>query len=295
MQKTKLKIFLASFSRSSNGAIETIVDQLIKRGILTDNLEDAKYILAVGDRIETYNFVLQQWVNGKKIIHLWAGEVSQGTYDEVFRHSLTLMSDLQFCTNNDAKRVVEKICKATGKKPNAVVIGNVMADNLKTDDRLLPKLNLKPQEYDLVLYNPCIETLDNDLRQINDEIILSEKPYIWICPNMDRGYERITQINTPNLPRDKFLALLKNCARFISNSSCTYYEAPFFLKDEQIVRIGLRNKNRNSVKGMNKKYASRKFIKEILKLDNAGNPGKQTQQVPLDSEKQSQPENGGTN
>lgn len=291
MRKPKIKIFVASFSRASNGAIEPLIDSLIKRDVLTDNIEDANYILAVGDRIETYNFVLQQWLNGKKIIHLWAGEVSQGTYDEVFRHSLTLMSDLQFCTNSSARRVVERLCKNVGKKPNAHVIGNIMADSLKTDDSVFTD-DIKKQEYLLVLYNPCLETIDQDLKDINDEIILSEKPYIWISPNMDKGYEKVIQANTKNMPRPKFLALLKHCAKFISNSSCTYYEAPFFLKPEQIVRVGLRNKDRNSTRGMSKKYATKKVIKEILKLDSTYVARKRGKRVPLAGETQGQPETG---
>lgn len=291
MYKPNLKIFLASFSRASNGAIEPLVDALIRRNILTDNVEDANYVLAVGDRVETFNFVLQQWMNGKNIIHLWAGEVSQGTFDEVFRHSITMMSDLQFCTNTMAKHVTDRLLTNIGRKPNSHVIGNIMADNLKTDDSVFNE-TIKKGEYLLVLYNPCQETIHQDLKDINDEIILAEKPYVWIAPNQDKGYQYVTQANTPNLPRAKFLALLKNCHKFISNSSCTYYEAPLFLKQEQIIKVGLRNKNRNSTKGMTKKYATKKVIKEIFKLDPAYVARKRGKRVPLGSGTQGQPETG---
>lgn len=279
------KIYIASFSRSSNGAIETLRNELQKKGMLTESLDDAKYVLAVGDRIETFNFVLQQWINGKHIIHLWAGEVSQGTYDEVFRHSITLMSDLQLCTNRAAKSVAEKLCKTVGKKPNARIIGNVMLDNMEIDESILDE-KLSKGSYDLVLYNPCLETMTEDLKAINEQIIFDEKPYIWIRPNMDRGAERITQANSTTLPRDKFLALMKNCHKFITNSSCAYYEAPFLLNPEQIIKIGLRNKNRNSITGMDKKNATKTIIKEIRKLEKAGDGRKQIKQIPLDSETQ---------
>lgn len=285
------KIYIASFSRSSNGAIETLRNELKKKGMLTESLDDAKYVLAVGDRIETFNFVLQQWVNGKHIIHLWAGEVSQGTYDEVFRHSITLMSDLQLCTNQAAKTVVGKICKATGKKPNARIIGNVMLDNMEIDESILDE-KLSKGNYDLVLYNPCLETMTEDLKTINDQIIFDEKPYIWIRPNMDKGAEKITQANSTTLPRKKFLALMKNCHNFITNSSCAYYEAPFLLEPEHIIKIGLRNQDRNSTSGMDKKNATRNIIKEIRKLEKPATIGKQDKQVPLDSETQEQPEAG---
>jgi GDP/UDP-N,N'-diacetylbacillosamine 2-epimerase (hydrolysing) len=287
------KLFLASFSRSSNGAIETLRCELQKKKLLTNNIEDAFYVLAVGDRVETYNFVLQQWLNGKNIIHLWAGEVSQGTFDEVFRHSITLMSDLQLCTNRTAKTVVDKICKATGKKPNSKIVGNVMLDNMEVDESVLND-QIKSGEYLLVLYNPC-STMTEDLAAINDEIILLEKPYVWIAPNNDKDFQKITQINSPNQPRAKFLGLLKNCNKFITNSSSAYYEAPFFLKPEQIIKIGMRNQNRNSTSGMDKKNATKNIIKAIRQLEKTERERKQTKQVPLDSAPQGGVEAGKEN
>jgi UDP-N-acetylglucosamine 2-epimerase len=88
---------------------------------------------------------------------------------------------------------------------------------------------------------------------------------------------------------------LKHCHKFITNSSSSYYEAPFFLKPEQIVKIGLRNQNRNSTGGMEKKYATKKIIKEIRKLDTTKVSRKQTKQVPLDSAPQEGIETGQTN
>jgi len=58
---------------------------------------------------------------------------------------------------------------------------------------------------------------------------------------------------------------LKNCRRFITNSSCSYYEAPFFLKPKQIIKIGIRNKNRSdSYKNVLKKDILVDVIKKIM-------------------------------
>jgi len=51
-----------------------------------------------------------------------------------------------------------------------------------------------------------------------------------------------------DLPRPQFFGLLKNCNRFITNSSCATTEAPYFLKPEQIIMVGNRNRNRPAVK-----------------------------------------------
>ena len=69
-----------------------------------------------------------------------------------------------------------------------------------------------------------------------------------------------------NLPRKIFLGLLKNCSRFITNSSCAYYEAPAFLKPEQIIIVGKRNKRRSSsFSSMGKGGSSDKIIKILEK------------------------------
>lgn len=257
-----MKYFVASFSRASNGALSLLKERLEKEGMLTESVEDAYYIIAVGDRWETLDFVLPHWRAGKHIIHLWAGECTPGCEDEVHRHAITLMSDLQLCTNEHAKKRVEALCKVGGMEPNAIVVGNVMMENMELDERVLKDGGLEKGKYDLVLYNPYKGTIEEDLKQIFAELLegeletLEERaankdsgkiPYIWIRPNTDRGYEMVMKYATcPSQSRPRFLALIKNCRKFITNSSCEYYEAPFLIKKKQIKHVGLRNAERES-------------------------------------------------
>ncbi len=234
-----MKVFIASFHRASDGAISKLREILDT----TDDYKEADYILAVGDRKETFDFVLERFRENKKIIHLWAGEISQGTHDEIYRHAMTLMSVLQLCTNNEAKSRVEAICNAIDKKPNAIVVGNIMLDNLEIDESAVPG-----NDYDLILYNPPTnlspDGVENEIQQI---LKMIKGPMIWIEPNGDPMSDLITPyVTIKNLPRPVFLGLLKNCKRFISNSSCLYYEAPFLLKEDQIIQIGVRNEERES-------------------------------------------------
>lgn len=242
-----MQIFVASFNRASNGAISKLIEKLKKNNMYTTDHNNANYILAVGDRIETYDFVLKKFKENKKIIHLWAGDISNWElHDDAYRHSMTLMSMMQLCTNPRAKKRVELLCKSVNKKSNAYVIGNVMLDDLSVDESIVPK---KP--YLLILYNPVTIYTEKEVILEIDIIkkILNKKKmkYIWIEPNGDK-YSSIVYkyVNQKNLPRNQFLALLKNCTMFITNSSCQYYEAPSFLKHEQIMSIGERNIDRES-------------------------------------------------
>ena len=279
-----MKVFLASFSRASNGAISLLKERLDREGMLTDDLENATYVMAVGDRWETYDFVFHCWQANKKIIHLWAGECTPGCDDEIHRHAMTLMSDMQLCTNEHAKKRVEKLCEIGGKIPNAIVVGNVMMENLPLDDSILKTAGLEKGKYDLILYNPFRGHIAEDVAQIKKTLIENEvldlkedkeqgygTPFIWIKPNTDRGYEYVMQFaNSSSQPRPKFLSLIKNCRFFITNSSCAYYEAPFLIKKKQIIQIGLRNAERESkIAKMDIPGASDNIIRALKNLEKA--------------------------
>ena len=277
-----MKVFLASFSRSSNGAVSLLIEKLKREDFYTENIEDADYIVAVGDRWETFDFVFAQYRAGKKIIHLWAGECTPGCDDEIHRHAITLMSDMQLCTNEHAKKRVEALCEVGGKEPNALIIGNIMMDNLPIDESILETTGLEKGKYDLILYNPYRGHIKEDVEQIIRELMEGEvdtaakplkesgkTPFIWIRPNTDRGYEYILRYATSgNQARPKFLALMKYCRKFITNSSCMFYEAPFLINKKQIISIGIRNAERESKYAkMDIPNASENFIKILKGLE----------------------------
>ena len=264
---------LASYNRASNGAVSHLKNELYKRKMLAP-AEKADYIIAVGDRTETFDVVLQQWRSGVPVIHLWAGERCSdwAVEDEVYRSAMTLMSMMQLCTNPTAYKRVIDLCKATGKEPNAYVVGNVMLDDMKTDSSKLPS-----SPYILVLYNPPTllpeSVVKSDLIEIQTKLIELKSKYklkkhIWIEPNGDHQSGLVLEYsNQQNLPRPQFLGLLKNCRFFITNSSSQYYEAPFFLKPDQIIPIGKRNSGRDSKNAdMSITGATEKIISLLEKL-----------------------------
>jgi UDP-N-acetylglucosamine 2-epimerase len=237
-----VKIFVASFNRSSDGALEKLVKKMKSEDMYAYNIMESDYVLACGDRSEVFDFTVQRFRENRKIIHLWAGEISQGTHDEVYRHSITLMSRIQLVTTERALKRVERLCNAVGKDFDARIIGNVMLDNLEVDETGVPS-----KQYDLVLYNPptSMNTMEDELNEIVG--LIDKCNYIWLPANGDIGSDIVNEhVNEVNLSRPLFLGLLKNCRRFITNSSCQYYEAPFLIDRMQIVSIGVRNENRES-------------------------------------------------
>lgn len=240
-----MKLFIASCNRASDFAISKLKKKLQEEDMVVEDYKDATHILVVGDRTETFDFVLRRFREHYPIIHLWAGESSDwNTNDEVYRTAITLMSRVQLCTNQEAKERVTGICNSVNKEHNAFVIGNVMLDNLEINETDIP-----PYPYILILYNPIMSKDDvlNDIQTIHKFIKNKQSKYIWIETNGDENSDLVnSHVTHKNIQRNKFLGLIKNCDYFLTNSSCGFYEAPFIINKKQIVWIGNRNKNRES-------------------------------------------------
>ena len=261
MSKT---VFVASFNRASDGALSKLIRRMKEEQLWTDDYHTAEYILAPGDRIETVHFIIDRYNENKKIIHLWAGEQSQGTHDELWRGFITAMSMMQLCTNKKAYRALRD-------RKNAHVIGNLMLDNLEVDESLVPD-----EVYDVVLYNPPTvldkPDIQSEVTQIVDRLYgCSQKPfhpYFWVEPNGDRESDVVSRYVThKTLPRAQFLGLVKNCRFFYTNSSCMFYEAPFLGMKGSIVPVGVRNCDRGSKYAtMNQKGATEEVIRLLKGL-----------------------------
>lgn len=213
-------------------------------------------ILCVADRIEMCAAACAAFHNNVKIGHVYAGCINYplSTFDDINRHCISLWSDIQFVESKKAFLNITNLFTSIGKQTNCYTVGISHFDDLEIDESLVPE---KP--YDLILINPTtlIEDKKITIKQVRKHIVIGQNPDPQIFDN-----EMIKSPTYDNLPRPKFLGLLKNCERFITNSSAAIYEAPHFLKSEQIIHIGERNKNRD--KGPFEIGASDKIVK-ILK------------------------------
>lgn len=178
--------------------------------------KDAKIVLCTGDRVETHTLALKAFLDHKYIIHYYAGIVDKylSTYDAYLRHCITILSDEQWVENKKCAKVVRKLCKITNKKANIKIVGSNHLLNVILDYEKVPE-----EPYNLVLYNPCTKMKE-----------------VFIGPNPDQQYG--------SLPQEQLLALVAECERFYTNSSCGVYEAPFLIGKDKIVWLGKRNKGR---------------------------------------------------
>ena len=253
-----------------NDMFEVQILNIKKPGHFISNINDWNYIphwswkpdlvFITGDRIEQTAIAYQAFHNHIPIAHYLAGVLNYpiSTLDDINRHCISLWSDIQLVESYKCLIVVENLFAVLGRDPPSVhVVGSTYLDDIEIDESLVPK-----DEYDLVLINPT--TLIKDKK----DLIKQERKYIVIGKNPDPDiFSKMIRCPTyDNLPRAQYLGLLKNCTRFITNSSSEYYEAPYFLKPEQIIHIGIRNKDRTSkYEDLYKTECASDNIVEVLK------------------------------
>lgn len=256
----------------------------INSAIYTDNqinLCKSKPNLALitGDRQEMLGAALSFFHNDIPIAHLYAGITGdEAVYDKHNRHAITLWSHIQFCESEKAARHVKALKESIGLTDNAYVVGCTHMDDFVLNNHFKAYYINRP--YCLVLYNPLTRSPDlspliqmqADLSSIHD-LISDSNVYVtyWIGPNPD-GFGNVIKryidssmgdlniVYQENAKRSHFLHLLKHCDKFISNSSCQFYEAPYFLKPEQIINIGPRNADRETIT----EYGASDKIVEVL-------------------------------
>jgi UDP-N-acetylglucosamine 2-epimerase len=221
---------------------------------LEENYFDLVFI--TGDRIEMTAGACACFHNNTKIAHYYGGILNDPitTLDDINRHCISLWSTIQFVESTVAMINLFNLLTGIKKKANIYKVGITHMEDIEVDESLVPK-----GEYDLVLVNPT--TLTKEIPHFLMErgtIVIGPNPDIPLDPDWEPFY-----ITYPNLPRPQFLGLLKNCHRFITNSSAGLYEAPHFLNEDQIVMVGDRNKNRTSGYFKGKKPASELIIEHL--------------------------------
>jgi len=221
------------------------------------------------DRAEALAGALAAFEMSIPIIHFHAGDVGTVSKDEVYRHMISIMASVHLCNGPSAKKVVCDLLKSVGR-PVALVydVGSTAMDDIEISES-----GLSDCQYDLVLYHPPtndLELISRELGEIDDILEtniayadgsaadMSNHPIFWIYPNGDPGSDIIIDHieessvigersvwGIHNLHRPSFLSMMKNCLRYIGNSSSMVCEAPVFLSEDQIIHIGDRNRNRS--------------------------------------------------
>jgi GDP/UDP-N,N'-diacetylbacillosamine 2-epimerase (hydrolysing) len=252
------------FKNSSSKSILKISSSIISK--LSNFLIKKKpeVILLLGDRSETFLTAYCATILQIPIVHFHGGELSSGSYDDSFRHSISKMSRWHFvATENSKKRLVQ----LGEDKKNIFNIGSLVSQNLKSINyssvsEIEKKFNIKiKKKFALMTYHPTTLNPSMDIKIVQNIIQSLTKHKIFTIitsANADVNSLFITKfikrkiakhknfIFMSNLGSKNYLSLLKKSSFLIGNSSSGIIEAPLYFKHS--ITVGDRQKNREKSK-----------------------------------------------
>lgn len=218
-------------------------------------------IIALGDRYEMFAAVTASIPYNIKIAHLHGGETTLGAIDNVFRHSITLMSHIHFTA---AEIYKNRVAEIIGSNKNVFNVGALSIDNIKSlnllsVDDFYKKFNIdlsKPSI--LITFHP--ETIDHHknneyITELIDALkLIKQFQLIITMPNADtmgllirdklNDFISYTDnaIGVESLGSLGYLTCIKHCSLMLGNSSSGFIEAAGFNK--AVVNLGKRQSGR---------------------------------------------------
>lgn len=219
-------------------------------------------VLLLGDRFETLSAACAATICHIPVAHCHGGEVTEGAFDESFRHSITKMSQIHFTSSENHKKRVRQL----GENPkNIHVVGALGIENINkltllSKEEIESSLNLQFKEKNfLVTFHPTTLELDeteyqiinliNALKQFNYAQIILTKPNI--DPKGRSIIKLLEQFESENsnhvklfdnLGQLRYLSTVKFMDVVIGNSSSGLIEVPSL--GIPTVNIGSRQKGR---------------------------------------------------
>jgi UDP-hydrolysing UDP-N-acetyl-D-glucosamine 2-epimerase len=239
--KAKIPIIAGTDEKS---ILATMANAIIHVGECIQTLQP-DIVVVLGDRYEIHSISSACVSLGIPLAHISGGEISEGAYDEFFRHSISKLAYLHFTsTEENRDRVIQM-----GEHPQRVFnVGDLGVENIIT----VPKFSKQELEAELgivlsenlfqVTFHPItLETTSfSQFVELLDAIKeRSQYQYIFSRPNADTDSEKLNLLldefvkeNSdfvsvfPSLGYRRFLSLLENCKAIIGNSSSGIVEAP---------------------------------------------------------------------
>lgn len=267
-------------------------------------------IVVLGDRFEIFSAASAALVSKIPVAHLHGGEITEGAFDDSFRHCITKMSHLHFtATEEYRKRVIQ-----LGEDPRHVFnVGALGLDNIRII-KFLSKKELEKQcgfqfhkHNLLVTFHPV--TLENNIEVkhfknlLNILKTLKNICIIFTKTNADTNGRKINKMidefvtqhpeNTKafmSMGQLRYLSAMQYVDAVVGNSSSGIIEAPSFKIGT--INIGDRQKGRikaesvidcssdsKSIHHALKKLYSSKFQDQLKKVKNPYGDGRSAPRI----------------
>jgi len=293
------KIDILLGSDTTTGTLKAMGLALISLGETYERLRP-DIIVLLGDRFEIFSAAAAALVNRIPIAHIHGGEVTEGAFDDAFRHSVTKMSQLHFTSTEEYRRRVIQLGESPDRVFNVGAIGldNIRQLKLLTKNELEKELNFKFSRKNLLItYHPVTLSDTGTQEQFNallDVIDGFEDTNVIITKsNADPGGKKINEmidkfvsanrkraVAFTSMGQLKYLSTMRFVDAVVGNSSSGIIEAPSFKIGT--INIGDRQKGRIKAESIIDCEPTKSGIKEAFeklyskgfktKLNNITNP-----------------------
>lgn len=225
--------------------------------------QDTKFdiVFCLGDRYEMFAACSASVPYNVKLAHIHGGEETLGAYDNIFRHSITHMSQVHFTTT---EKYCQRVIELTHTHKNVFNVGALSIDNLTSltllsveefrkkfdidlsipsilitfhpetvsfekneeyTDELIAALTAVAMDYQLIITMPNADTMGNMIRY---------KLKNFIAASGAKGVESFGTIG--------YLSCMKYASLMLGNTSSGFVEAAFFSK--HVINLGKRQLGR---------------------------------------------------
>ncbi len=225
-------------------------------GIFSHDRPD--FVLTLGDRPEMLCTAVACLYLGIPIGHVHGGERTS-TVDELARHAITKLSHIHFPATEESAERIKKMGEDEWRihVVGAPALDTILNEKLPTREELFRELKLDPKEQIiLVSQHPVSEEINDAERQMKETIEAVKTfnlPVVITYPHADAGGRKMIAIIdrekknplfriVPSLSHTQFLALEREAAVWVGNSSGALIESPSF--KTPVVNIGTRQTGR---------------------------------------------------
>ena len=246
-------------------------------------------VLCLGDRFEMSAAVQAGIPFGVKYAHFHGGETTLGAIDNVYRHQITLASQIHFTATEAYKK---KVIELIEKDKNVYSVGSLSLSNINEfkpieKDAFLSKFNIPMGDFALVTFHPETVLPQKNIQyalEMTDALPkLSEKLNLVITmPNADTlGSLYRKELNElkekfpnkifliENFGKENYFSAMKHAKFLIGNTSSGIIEAASFNK--YVVNVGNRQKGRAQSKNIiDSEFSSKSIFFKSIEALNCG-------------------------
>ena len=225
-------------------------------------------VLCLGDRYEMLAAVTAASIQGLVIAHFHGGEVTQGAFDDNFRHAITKLSHIHFPATSEAMLRIQQL----GEQPRNIFnvgslgVENVLKMKLSASEEIRSELKLSSSRPIIVItFHPetrAVKTGEEQIKIFLDgvEHFAEGNEIVFTGTNSDPGGDAINNCISDfasryesvhmfgNLGVRRYLSLVKASELVIGNSSSGIIEVPSF--HVPVVNVGDRQKGREKSKSV---------------------------------------------